>query len=175
MNTSIQICLLGSIPKGDETRKNWVDWKVKYKEVLGALPEVRFVDGDAWREESKPELTFAHDVYQIKHSDVIIVNGENKLGAGTAQEMVIAKYLKKPVISVLPKNSHHRRSNVVFDGETIEDWIHPFILAFSDAIVENIDESLDCLKKFENNSAKIKGIEVVDDAIELYEKYLEQK
>ncbi|MFA5158479.1 MAG: hypothetical protein WC451_04835 [Patescibacteria group bacterium] len=171
----IQICLLGSIPKGDETRKNWVDWKIKYKEVLGAISGVSFVDGDAWREESKPELTFGHDVYQIKQSDIIIVNAENKLGAGTAQEMVIAKYLKKPVISVLPKNSHHRRSDVVFDGETIKDWIHPFILAFSDAIVENISESLDWVSKFANHPTKVKGIEVIDDAIGLFEKYLEQK
>lgn len=168
----IQICLLGALPKGDETRKNWVDWKVKYKEVLQKLSNVHFVDGDAWRKESDPELTFAHDVYQIKKSDIIIVNAENKLGAGTAQEMVIAKYLKKPVISIIPKDSHHRRSNIVFDGEKIADWIHPLILAFSDAIVEKIEDSVTLIQKFSNNSTKIKGIEAIDKAIELFEKYL---
>lgn len=54
-------------------------------------------------------------------------------------ELVIAKHFKKPVITVMPKKSYHRRSNVTFQGKFfVEDWMHPFIHTFSDFIVENV-------------------------------------
>src|SRR3989344_193717 len=100
----LKICLLGSIPKGDEIRKSWRDWKINYKNSLSKIDGIEFVDGDAWKEEEKSFLVFGHDSYLIKSSDIIIVNAEAKLGAGTSQEMIIAKYFSKPVITVLPKD-----------------------------------------------------------------------
>lgn len=94
---------------------------------------------------------------------MVIVNAEEKLGVGTAQELVIAKYFKKPVISVLPKDTHHRRSKVVFHGRLVEDWIHPFIFAFSDFIVESVDKIETIKDKI--CSSKIKDISVIDEAI----------
>lgn len=95
---------------------------------------------------------------------MVVINAGEKIGAGTAMEMVAAKYFKKPVITVLPKNTHHRRSNVVFHGKSVEDWIHPFIWAFSDFIVESVEE----VKGIENKlrTAEIKDISVIDQAIE---------
>ena len=80
--------------------------------------------------------------------------------------MVIAKYLKKPVVTVLPKDSqdsHHRRSNLVFNGKTVEDWIHPFIHTFSDFIISDINE----IEKIKDKilTTKTKDISVVDRAI----------
>ena len=95
---------------------------------------------------------------------MIVVNAEEKIGAGTAMEMVTAKYFKKPVITVIPKDTHHRRSNVVFHGKLVDDWIHPFIWHFSDIVVESVDEIEDIKKKLE--STEIKGISIIDEAIE---------
>ena len=86
------------------------------------------------------------------------------MGAGGAQEMVIAKYFKKPVVTVLPKDSHHRRSNLTFHEKTIKDWIHPFIFTFSDFIIESIDGFGQVKNKL--FTSKIKDISVIDDAIE---------
>lgn len=108
---AFKICLLGSIPKGDDERKGWTDWKTKYKLVLLQLNDVEFADGDDWKDETKPLLLFGHDANLVKISDIVIVNAESKIGAGTAQEMVIAKYFSRPVITILPQDTHHRRSN----------------------------------------------------------------
>jgi len=104
------------------------------------------------------------DANYIKNCDLLVVNSEHKLEAGTSMELVIAKYFKKPVIVVLPKGTHHRKSNVTFHQKMIRDWIHPFIFTFSDFIIEDI-------KEFENIAKKIfekepKGISIVDNAIE---------
>ena len=162
--------LLGSIPKGDDVRENWKDWKVEYKEKLSKIPNVEITDGDAWKDETKPLQLVGHDSNLVKTADIIIVDSKKKLGAGTAQEMVIAKYFKRPVISKIPKDTHHRRSNIVFDGTKIDDWIHPFLLTFSDLVVENIDDCIEWIKEFSKNpeSKKIKDITIIDEAINSY-------
>ncbi len=167
---ALKICLIGSIPKGDEERKNWKDWKIEYKQKLSSLENIEFVDGDSWKDETKPISLFGHDANMIKNSDIIIVNSEGKLGAGTSQEMLIAKYFSKPVISILPKNTHHRRSNIVFDKTVIEDWIHPFIFSTSDVVVENINDATDWIKEYRKNpeNKKIKDITVIDESINSY-------
>jgi hypothetical protein len=79
-------------------------------------------------------------------------------------EMVIAKYFKKPVITVMPKNSYHRRPNMTFQGKYfVEDWMHPFIHTFSDFIVENVAEIEEIKDKL--FSLPIKDISIIDHAI----------
>ncbi|MBI4163583.1 MAG: hypothetical protein HY512_01860 [Candidatus Aenigmarchaeota archaeon] len=167
---SFRICLLGPVPKGDNVRGSWQDWKIKYKEGLSVISDVIFVDGDEWKDETKPLLTFGHDAHTIKTSDIIIVNAEQKLGAGTAQEILIAKYFSKPVISILPKDTHHRRSNIVFHGKMIADWIHPFILTTSDLVVESIDDAINWIKEYKENPSRksVKNIGIIDEAIEFF-------
>lgn len=167
---AFKICLLGSIPKGDHERKDWTDWKSKYKTVLLQLNDVEFVDGDDWKDETKPLLLFGHDANLVKTSDAVIVNAESKLGAGTAQEMVIAKYFSRPVITILPKDTHHRRSNFIFDGALINDWIHPFLLNMSDFVAETIEDAAEWIKQYRTDpkSKKIKNISIIDEAIAAY-------
>lgn len=166
----MKICLLGSIPKGDDVRSKRKDWKIKYKEKLSIIEGVNFSDGDTWKDETKPLQLVGHDANLIKEADIVIVDFSKRLGAGTAQEMVIAKYFSKPVISVLPKNTHHRKSNIVFDDKKIQDWIHPFVLTFSDLIVENIEDCIGWIEEFisHNGSKRIKNINIIDEAIDSY-------
>jgi len=165
-----KICLVGAIPKGDSERKDWIDWKTHYKSILSRIDGVEFVDGDDWKDETKPLLLFGHDANLVKASDLTIVNAENKLGAGTAQEMLIAKYFSKPVITILPKDTHHRRSNILFDGNFIDDWIHPFLLNTSDLVVGAIEDSVGWIEEYrlDPRSKKIKSIAIIDDAIAAY-------
>ncbi|MDD2807511.1 MAG: hypothetical protein PHW95_03275 [Patescibacteria group bacterium] len=171
----MKIVIIGSLAKGDEIRKSWLDWKPGYLKVLSQIPGVEINDGDEWQDESKPVITVGHDAQMIKICDVVIVNAEIKLGAGTAMEIMIAKYFSKPVITVLPRNSHHRRRDVWFEGKIIEDWIHPFIFVVSDAIIENIDQVYDQLDQLQKGKMSVKGISVIDDAITQYLKLISQK
>ena len=169
-----KIGLLGSIPKGDDVRKKWTDWKKDYKRSLSELDNIEFQDGDTWKDETQPFLLFGHDAHMVKTSDILIVNAEKKIGkgigVGTAQEIIIAKYFSRPVITILPKNTHHRRSNIIFDSTLLDDWISPFLLSTSDLVVEKIQDSLPWIKEYMKNpkDKKIKGIAVIDTAIAKY-------
>lgn len=171
----LKFALLGSIPKGDEERKNWTDWKNEYVEKISkAIPQAKFLHGDLISDNVGPDLVVGHDLWLIKNSDIVIVHATSKIGAGTAQEMVLTKYFQKPLISIVPKNTHHRRTNVVFHGVNIEDWIHPFIYVASDFVAENIEKGIVWIKRFLKNSNKmrIKTISVFDEKIFLFENEL---
>lgn len=160
----MRIYLAGSIPKGDEEAKKFNNWREGYKKILANFFDADFIEPYNSRlDESDSLAVVGHDCGQIKNCDLVIVNAEEKLGAGTAQELVISKYFGKPVISVIPKNTHHRRLNAVFNGKTVDDWIHPFIFTFSDYVVENPNE----IEKIKDElfSKKAKDISVIDEAI----------
>lgn len=168
----MKIYLAGSVPKGDQEAKAFKDWRKEYGDVIKKT---------VLNSSSFNPVIFAHlegdslavtgaDCLNIKDADLVIVNSEQKLGAGTAMELVVAKYLNKPVITVLPKNTHHRRSNVQFEGKLVKDWIHPFIETFSDIVIESISE-LDKAMKFISKH-KIKNITIIDEAIQYAENIL---
>ena len=161
----MKIYLAGKVPKGDEEQKKFDNWRDRYQEALQKFFDAEFIDlYNRNLDESDSQSVLGTDCKHIKESTLVVVNAEEQMGAGGAQEMVIAKYFKKPVVTVLPKNSHHRRSNLVFHGKTIEDWIHPFIFTFSDFIIESIDKIGEIKDKI--STSKIKEISVIDEAIE---------
>lgn len=168
-----KIVLLGSIPKGDEVRKDWIDWKEEYlNKIKKELPQAEFLHGDLIKDNVGEELVVGHDLWLVKHADIIIVDAKTKIGAGTAQEMVVAKLFGKPVISIIPKNTHHRKSDIVFDGENIPDWIHPFLFISSDFVAENVEEAIIWIKKIINKPLKFKDISIYEKAIQRFEKKL---
>lgn len=138
------------------------DWRSRYKDAIGIKEGITYLDPNVPVDESDPLSVFGMDCGFIQSSDVIIVNAEEKLGLGTSQELIIAKYFSKPVIAVLPKNSAHRKSNLTFHGKLVEDWIHPFLFVTSDIIVESpVDIDIDALKNL-----KIKDITIIDQTIQ---------
>jgi hypothetical protein len=96
-------------------------------------------------------------------ADLVVVKAEEKLGAGTSMEYVIAKYFGKPVITVIPKDSHHRRSNLYFADVLVVDWIHPFVASMSDFVVEKIEDVEGIKNKVLKQTPK--DITYIDEAI----------
>ena len=117
-------------------------------------------------------LVVGHDLWMVKHTDIAIVDAPTKIGTDTAQEMIMAKYFNKPLISIIPKEAHHRKSNITFHGIIIADWIHPFLHISSDAVVENIEEAIVWIKQYmkKPEAIKIKDFSVFENAIETFEK-----
>jgi len=173
----MKIYLAGSVPKGSEEEKTFVNWRLRYKDVLEKVfssmqeaPCSFIMPNSGDMDENDFLLIVGKDSKSIKSSDLVVVNSEGRLGAGTSMEMVIAKYFKKPVITVLPKNSYHRRTNVTFQGKFfVEDWIHPFVHTFSDFVVESVEEIENI--KDDVLSGEIKDISIIDKSIEHRETY----
>ena len=173
---NFKIFLSGSAPKGDAEKNQWSDWRLDYMNALSQLNNIEFIKDDTKKDESRPFLIFGHDANMVKNADLIIANADKKIGrgigVGTAQEIIIAKYFSKPVVVVLPKNTHHRRTDMVWDGKTISDWVSPFLSSTSDLVVESINEALEWIREYIDNpkSKKIKNLSIVDDAIAEYSK-----
>lgn len=166
----MKIYLAGKVPKGDEIG-SIEDWRMNSASALSQIPGVEFLSpDDPTLDESQPFIVFGHDCYLIKECDAVVVNASAKLGVGTAQEMVIAKYFRKPVVSVLPKDTHHRRLNLPMHAGVVPDWIHPFIFSTSDIVVEDFREATAWLMHYIHapQDQYIKGIEIIEDAIKAY-------
>lgn len=163
----IKVYLAGKVPKGADQGAT-KPWRDAYREVLalrGLLVEILDPD-DPSLDESFPEAVFGHDCWLISNSDVVVVNATEKLGVGTSQEMLIAKHFGKPVLTVLPKDSHHRRSNLKMHAKTVPDWIHPFIYQTSDAIIESLDELPGLIEDL--SLLQPKGMEIIQRGIDVY-------
>lgn len=167
----MKIVLLGSIPKGDKVRESWVDWKTEYVEKISrAIPQANFLHGDLISDKEGPAVVVGHDLYLIKKADLAIVHATSKIGAGTAQEILMAKQFKKPVIAIIPKDSHHRKTNIVFHGTLIEDFINPFLYISTDYVAEDIEDAITWIKKYSKNPKKvtIKDFSVMENCIEVF-------
>lgn len=166
----MKIYLAGKIPKGDEIGRI-PDWRAEYIAHLSTSRHYSFLSPeDPSLDESKPMQVVGHDCSLVKQADLLIIDAREKLGVGTAQEMVIAKYLGKLVFVVLPKGSHHRRENLNMHGRVVRDWIHPFISCFADRIFESVDAlSRYCEKHFDEiETLTPKTMSVFEDAIREY-------
>lgn len=161
----MRIYLAGSVPKGDAELADYTDWRAVYaNEIRKTTPVELFDPNIFYALEGDSQAVTGADCLNVRDSDVVVVNAEQRLGAGTAMELVVAKYFNKPVITVLPRNSYHRRANIEFHGRVVADWIHPFVDTFSDVIIESASELSTALSEISKRSAK--GINVIDSAIE---------
>lgn len=168
----MKIYLAGSVPKGDKEAENYTDWRKEYfKFISQQINDAKLLDAnDFYKLEGDSNALFGADCLLIKESDLVIVNAEEKLGAGTSMELVIAKYFSKPVITILPNDSFHRRSSLTFEGREVKDWIHPFVDSFSDVIIGNISDIKIAIEKIKNQ--KIKEISVIAESMEYAENIL---
>lgn len=173
-NDLMKIYLAGSVPKGDKEVKDFINWRKEYASIISQFyPGLESFDPNIfYKLEGDSIGVTGADCLNIKESSIVIVNASEKLGAGTAMEFVVAKYLNKPVITILPKDTHHRRSHLQFEGRVVEDWIHPFIDTFSDFIIEDIKDFGSIIDKIKN--VKIKNITVIDESIQYAQKLLSE-
>lgn len=168
---AIKIALLGSLPKGDEVRKDWVDWKVTYETAIKKkIPGAKFIHGDTISDNAGAIMVVGHDLAQVKQADICVVDARTKVGAGTAQEMVLAKYFDKPVVAIIPKGTHHRKTDVMFHGVLMDEWIHPFLRVSSDHVAESIEAAAEWIADYIASPQKyqIKNLTVFDHAIDKF-------
>ncbi len=169
----MKVYLAGKIPKGKEL-DDYKDWRQDYKDILlKDFPDMEFLDPDNTDanhivSEEDSLFWFGLCAWMVKEADVTIVQADRKLGLGTSQEILMAKYFGKAVITVLPKDTHHRRTDLQMKSGLVKDWIHPFVKNPSDLIVEKLEDAVTWLKEFNNdpNSKDIKKINFIDDSIE---------
>jgi hypothetical protein len=162
--------LAGKIKKGHEIGVG-DDWRAEYINAISQVGSFEFLSpDDPTLDENKPQLVFGHDCYLVSRCDILLVNASDKLGVGTAQEMVIAKKYEKYVYTILPRDSHHRRTNLQMHGYQVEDWIHPFVYCTSDEIFGSLEEACEFLANPADSArgGRASTLDIVDSAISAY-------
>lgn len=162
--------LAGKVLKGTEISLH-ADWRLEYTDSIRHVADVVFrTPVNPLLDDGRPELIFGHDCYLISTSDFVIVNAETKLGVGTAQEILIAKYFAKPVLAVLPPDSHHRRRHREMYGNIVHDWIDPFLCSSVDMIFGSLGELCDflALEAGELRDIPAKTLTIIESAVEEY-------
>lgn len=172
---TITIYPAGGVKKGnDEREKEKVSWTEEDMELFKQklMPvKVNFIDPRYRNDSLLKDFTsfFGRDLMAVKVSDFIVVDARQKRGIGVGQEMLFAKMHKIPVISVAPRNSHYIKK-AEYLGKEVSNYIHPFLYATSDAIVDDFEKAAEWIRDFLESPKEIKDISVTEKAIEEYMK-----
>lgn len=137
-----------------------------------ALPEyeISFLN-PAFRSDdlSDQRSVFGRDMTQVFCSDVVFVDARNRRGLGVGAEMMWAKFHKIPIVTLAPTDSHYNKSKTTLLDVAVENWVHPFVESLSDAIVENLSDGADWVRKFVSTSTlKVKDVKWIQSAMEHY-------
>ncbi len=173
MKPRIAIYLAGSIKKGHENPNEsfWTEEDIQLLRATLKQYDVAFLN-PAFRTDdlSDNHSIFGRDMLQVFSSHVVFVDARDRRGLGVGAEMMWAKLNRIPVLAWAPKNSHYCKSQTTILGVVVNDFIHPFVEALSDQIVENLAEGASWIEKWISNpsSFKIKGIDHISSAINYY-------
>ncbi|MFK7780656.1 MAG: hypothetical protein QM490_06040 [Candidatus Gracilibacteria bacterium] len=140
------VYLAGSVVKGNHDKDKFISWREDFiKEVKNKnIDELNIIFLDpntiTYGDKIPTEIFFGRDVHMIHLSNALVIDARNKMGLGTSQEFLIAKYFGIPVIAISPKNSYYNKVIEKEDGKTFH-YLHPFLSSSSDIIVSDIQEA----------------------------------
>lgn len=109
---------------------------------------------------------FGMDCYYIQHADALIVNLTDDISVGGSQEIFIAKQFGRPVIGIAPRGGKFNKLKYELGGKTFWNWVHPFVDALCDVVVQDVDEAAEVLDNF--NELPASGLAAIDDILAYY-------
>jgi hypothetical protein len=115
-------------------------------------------------------LIFGHACALIKDSDMVLAYLSDDISVGGSQEMLIAKYYRKPLISLAPREGKFNKTIKVVKNERYREYLHPFVAVPSDSVVATLDEAAAVMAQFARQEPAIKTLEIIDRAVLYYAK-----
>lgn len=166
--------LSGSVKKGKNDERDpgtfWTD--EDERTLIGGIEGIRVQTLNPSKtqlQRSDYYANFGCDLHLVNVSDAVLVDARTKKGVGVGAEMMFAKFVGVPVITICPQGCAYRRALVpdVF-GEDLHDWTHPFIYGLSDYIVDTLDDAIDLINCLGADGLSRRDRTDVFDAIEYY-------
>ncbi len=138
-------------------RDNFVDELTKSNGLeLSHLDPLAYETG-----EYDPQNVFDKDCWLISQADCVIVYLSDDISVGGSQEMMIAKYLRKPLVGLAPYGGKFQKSDKEFLGQTIKNYVDPFVFATCDVVCGSVEEVAQAL----THLPAPKGIDIIDAGI----------
>ncbi|MDQ3064985.1 MAG: hypothetical protein M3Q36_01815 [bacterium] len=162
--SKLKIYIAGKVSK--DSIFNTHHWRDDFCDQLSTLSGVALENLDPMKIEEDPTDTFAifaKDCKLIKDSDVVMVYLSDDISVGGSQEILIAKYLGKPVIGFAPWGGKFNGASREMHGQHIEHYKDPFVFTTCDVVCGTIDEVAEALKSV--NAINPKKINIIDEAL----------
>ena len=153
MSNKLKIFLSGgmsNIPEEDSKKWRRLFKQVKYKNISSAYyaDQYIFINPTTLYKPSEPydpiveKEAMEYDLYWVKHSDLIVVNFNSLSSIGTAQEIMLAYTLNKPIIGMIEEDKYNQ--------------LHPWY-------------KQECIKIFKYNSNELK--ETIEEIIKYIDRF----
>lgn len=167
-NKSIKVYIAGKVSKDSIFGKH--HWRDEFCLELEKLSGIKLVNLDPVKTKTglnNPAETFGCDCYLISKADLVIVYLSDDISIGGSQEILIAKYFKKPVIGLAPYGGKFNGSSKEYAHVTVHDYKDPFVFSTCDIVCGTINDVGETIKKFK--SIKSKDISLIKDSTEYFQ------
>jgi hypothetical protein len=146
-------------------------WREDFVSQLEKLSGINLISIDPARkmtDQNDFNQAFQADVFTISRVDVVVVYLSNDISVGGSQEILIAKYFRKPVIGLAPLGGKFNMKNKHIFGQVIKNYKHPFVYQTCDVVCNDIEAVADTIKNLKK--IKIKSIDLIGEAAKNFEK-----
>lgn len=146
-------------------------WRDNFLKEISKLTGLKFISFDptrASKDYNDLQMVFGSDIYMISQVDVLVIYLSDDISVGGSQEILIAKYLKKPVIALAPLGSKFNGGTKEVAGRIMKNYKHPFVYSTCDVVCSDIKEVATALKNLDKIQPKT--IKIIDEASDKFSK-----
>ncbi len=146
-------------------------WRDDFLREITKMTGLKFISLDptrASKDYKDLEMVFGSDIHMISQIDVLVVYLSDDISVGGSQEILIAKYLNKPVIGLAPVGGKFNGGTKEIAGQMIKNYRHPFVYSTCDIVCDDIKGVAEALKTLDK--IKPKTIKIIDEAKDKFNK-----
>ena len=141
-------------------------WRDDFCGELAKLSGLQLINLDPLKIEddsSNPFSIFEKDCQLINESECVVVYLSDDISVGGSQEILIAKYLGKPVIGLAPYGGKFNGQRREMLGQIIENYKDPFVFSTCDIVCGTLEEAAEALKTIKDITPKT--LSIIDRAL----------
>lgn len=145
------------------------DWRDNFCAELSSLSGLKIENLDPTKigtDQKDTKLVFGGDSYLISTCDVLVVYLSDDISIGGSQEILIAKYFKKPVIGLAPFEGKFNGADKEYFGKLVKNYKDPFVFTTCDVVCKDIQEVAAALQDLKNIT--VKDLSVIDESVQYY-------
>lgn len=163
MNT-LKLYIAGKVSKESVFKTH--HWRDDFCNKLSELSDIELTNLDPLKAEinsDNPQDIFRSDCRLINEAECLIVYLSDDISVGGSQEILIAKYLAKPVIGLAPRGGKFNGGTTMMLGKEIKDYKDPFVFSTCDVVCATVEEVAEALKTI--SSIQPKTLSIIDEAL----------
>jgi hypothetical protein len=141
-------------------------WRDDFCAELARLSELELQHLDPLKDQAgltDPQEIFAKDCRLIHEADAVVVYLSDDISVGGSQEIVIERYLGKPVIGLAPRGGKFNGARKEMLGHIIENYQDPFVFSTCSQVCGTAEEVAEALKHIDDLPRG--GLDFIDHAV----------